>query len=195
MSKIIKNAKLNSDLNSNYLLSSMYSFYRNKKIIKNTYVVPQGKKNCSAYTLNNNLKGKKAKKIHGNFYDFLNFMKIFTEVYYNNYYHLKSLVLEFKKDRPDLKEVYAELISDKYKKLISEIKKMKPPAFIKPSHKIYLDSLEKYKMFYCLYNDYTNNNEILEIIENEAVSLENKFWRRIHKINSFFNNSINKSSL
>ncbi|MBN1298442.1 MAG: hypothetical protein JW997_02005, partial [Actinobacteria bacterium] len=124
------------------------------------------------------------KKFYKNLHEFLVFLNIFSKSFYNNYYHLSSLVFEFKNN--ELKEVYAEIISDLYKNYISELEDIKAPAFIRPSLKIYLCALEKFKMYYCLYNDYTDNSAVLAVLWKSAESLEQRFLRRLNKVNEFF---------
>jgi|GEM_PF-5682763 len=43
---------------------------------------------------------------------------------------------------------------------------------------------------YSLYNDYSNNNEILEMIDDEAISMEKRFWNRLNRINNYFKNKM-----
>lgn len=179
------------DIDLNYLLGSMYSFYMNKRVIINGVV--NNLNNLNNLNLINSKSrphDKKSVKFQKNLYNFLDFLKVFSEIFYNHYYHLKSLILEFKNKNSGLKEVYAELIADKYKNFISEIIKTAAPPFIKPSLKIYLQALEKRKIYYSLYNDYTNNSEILEMIENEAAVFEKIFWNRFTRINNYFKNKM-----
>ncbi len=172
-------------INSNYLLSSMYSFYKNKRIIVNGAV-----NNLHSINSKTRSRDKKLDRFQRNLSSFLDFLKAFSEIFYNHYYHLNCLELEFKNRNSGLKEVYAELISDKYKVFISEIITTEAPSFIGPSLKIFLQALEKRKTYYSLYNDYTNNNEILEMLDNEATSMEKRFWSRFNRINNYFKNKM-----
>ncbi|MBM3699711.1 MAG: hypothetical protein FJW68_02185 [Actinobacteria bacterium] len=173
------------DINSNYLLSSMYSFYKNKRVIINGVINTLHLKNPKSPSLD-----KKNIKFNINLSSFLDYLKVFSEIFYNHYYHLNCLILEFKNKNIEIKEVYADLISEKYKDFISEILKTAVPRFIEPSMKIFLNALEKRKIYYSLYNDYTNNNDILEMLENEAIALEKKFWNRFNRINNYFKNKV-----
>ena len=167
-------------INSTYILSSIYSFNKNKFLLDRTLFKPYPE-NLQLNTLD-----KKNENLQKNLSGFLDFLKVFSEIFHNNYYHLNSLVQEFKNNNSGLKEVYAELISDKYKEFISEISMIKSPEFVNPLIKTYLSVLKKWHMYYCLYNDVANNDEILFLIDNEAAILEQRFWRRFNKINNFF---------
>jgi hypothetical protein len=176
------------DINSNYLLSSMYSFYKNKRVIINGAV-----NNLHLLNSKARCQDKKNNRFSRNLSGFLDFLKVFSEIFYKHYYHLNSLELEFNNKNTGPKEVYAELITDKYKEFISEILKTATPCFMKPSLKIFLQALEKRKTYYSLYNDYTHNSELLEMIENEAIALEKKFWNRFNRINNYFRNKISNT--
>ena len=166
----------------------MYSFYKNKRVIVNGVV-----NNLHLINSKSRRSDKKNIKFSSNLSSFLDFLKVFSEIFYNHYYHLNSLALEFNNKNTGLKEVYAELISDKYKDFISEILKTAAPPFIEPSLKIFLQALEKRKTYYSLYNDYTNNSEILEMLENEAITLEKRFWNRFNRINNYFKNKMSNT--
>ncbi|GEM_PF-4257670 len=167
-----------SDFNPNFILSSIYAFYINNKFIVNESI-----NNFRLKGLNDTNHKDKFKNSLRNF---LVFLKNFYKTFYNNYYHINILLLEFKTKKPELKELYAELISDTYENLIKEISKIKSTPFILSLIKIYLEALQKQKIFYRIYNDSFVNNELLTKIEKDAEAIEKRFWRRLYKMHKYF---------
>jgi len=88
-----------------------------------------------------------------------------------------------KKTSLSFKQIYAEIISDKYNNYINELANLKVPGFMDKTFNMFLNSV-KYKSIYFNLYSAEHDNKSLGNIRNEAILLEEQFWLDIYRRNS-----------
>jgi hypothetical protein len=129
-------------------------------------------------------------KIYRSFKRLNEFLDNFRSFSNNFHSHIYPMVIEFKKDEGKDKDIIAELLINQFKTYKEIAKTLDMYDFIRPSFNMFLLSLEKWEEYYKSFLDYKIPNDKLIIIENEALALETKFWKKVIKLSNSFESLI-----
>lgn len=121
--------------------------------------------------------------------DFYNFCENFFYIWERHLNRISPLVNEFNmvESTKDSKKIYAEIISEQYRKYLQSLQKMEVPVYLKESFKLLLDYVnekQKYFMFHSDNSIYEETNKI----ENEDDEREYKLWYDLSEKNKQIEN-------
>ena len=117
--------------------------------------------------------------------DFYYFCEDFFKTWGRYLDRLSPLVNEFNKsgNTEDLKQIYAEILSEQYEKYLQSLQDLKVPAFLSESFEFLLDSVYEKQKYFKFYSNNFKDKEINKI-DSDFDEKEYKFWLDLHGKNT-----------
>ena len=116
--------------------------------------------------------------------DFYHFCEDFFNIWGRYLERLSPLINEFNKagNKEDLKQIYAEILSEQYEKYLKSLKSLEVPAFLSESFEFLLDSVYEKQKYFKFYSNNLIEQEIKA--RSDLEEREYRFWLDLNEKNT-----------
>jgi hypothetical protein len=115
--------------------------------------------------------------------DFYYFCEDFFNIWRRYLDRLSPLINEFNRagNTEDLKQIYAEILSEQYEKYLQSLQNLKAPAFLTETFEIFLDSVYEKQKYFKFYSNNFIDQEMKT--RSDLEEKEYRFWLDLHEKN------------